>query len=55
LQAWARGAGLPSLSELGVSADMHAEIVQASASASSMKGNPVALSEGALRAVLESA
>jgi hypothetical protein len=34
---------------------MHAEIVRASLSASSMKGNPVGLPEDALTAVLERA
>jgi alcohol dehydrogenase class IV len=55
LQAWARAEGLPGLQAMGVTADMHPEIVKASLSASSMKGNPVALSEDALTGVLESA
>ncbi len=53
LQDWARGAGLPGLQDLGVRAHMHAEIVTASLSASSMKGNPVPLDPGTLRRVLE--
>ncbi|HOZ34215.1 MAG TPA: iron-containing alcohol dehydrogenase, partial [Tabrizicola sp.] len=53
LQDWAQAAGLPDLAALGVRAEMHAEIAQASVSASSMKGNPVALSEAALRRVLD--
>jgi alcohol dehydrogenase class IV len=55
LQIWARAAGLPSIAELGVSVEMHAEIVSASIAASSMKGNPVMLPETALRKVLEAA
>lgn len=55
LQAWAWAEGLPGLAALGVSEDRHAEIARASLSASSMKGNPVALSEAALRDVLERA
>jgi alcohol dehydrogenase class IV len=55
LQAWARAEGLPGLQAMGVTAEMHPEIVKASLSASSMKGNPVALSEDALTGVLESA
>ena len=53
LQDWAQAAGLSDLAALGVRAEMHAEIAQASMSASSMKGNPVALSEAALRRVLD--
>lgn len=55
LQSWARAQGLPSLMALGVTADRHAEIVAAARAASSMKGNPVALSETALREILEQA
>ena len=53
LQGWARGAGLPGLAALGVTPETHAEIVTASLSASSMKGNPVPLDPGTLRRVLE--
>jgi alcohol dehydrogenase class IV len=53
LQNWARMAGLPGLEALGVDAGMHGEIVKASLVASSMKGNPVVLSEAALHRVLE--
>lgn len=52
LQDWARMAGLPGLLALGVVAEMHGEIAGAALAASSMKGNPVVLSEGALRGVL---
>jgi hypothetical protein len=53
LQAWAWAEGLPGLAALGVSEDLHSEIAVAAQSASSMKGNPVALSEAALRDVLD--
>lgn len=55
LQDWARVAGLPGLAALGVTLEMHAEIVAASLSASSMKGNPVQLDPGVLHRVLERA
>lgn len=55
LQAWAQAAGLPDLAGLGVTREMHAAIVTAAGSASSMKGNPVPLPAPILRAVLEAA
>jgi alcohol dehydrogenase class IV len=55
LQDWARAAGLPGLAALGVTPAMHAEIVEASMQASSMKGNPVVLSREVLAGVLETA
>lgn len=55
LQAWAWAEGLPGLVALGVAEDRHADIAVASLAASSMKGNPVALTERALRDVLERA
>ena len=55
LQAWARQEGLPTLAALGVGADRHAGIVAAAREASSMKGNPVRLSEAQLHEVLERA
>jgi alcohol dehydrogenase class IV len=55
LQEWAWAAGLPRLADLGVRPAMHAEVVSAALGASSMKGNPVPLSEAVLRAVLEQA
>jgi alcohol dehydrogenase class IV len=55
LQAWARQQGLPSLAALGVGRDQHAGIVAAAREASSMKGNPVRLSEAELHEVLERA
>jgi alcohol dehydrogenase class IV len=53
LQAWAWAAGLPGLASLGVTPDMHPVIAEAALGASSMKGNPVTLSESNLREVLE--
>lgn len=53
LQAWARAAGLPDLASLGVRAEDHARIAQAALGSSSMKGNPVALTEAELREILE--
>jgi len=55
LQSWARGEGLPSLGALGLIPASHAEVAAAAFAASSMKGNPVALSEAALREILEQA
>lgn len=55
LQAWAWAEGLPGLTALGVTEDRHAQIVLAAGEASSMKGNPVALSNAMLREVLERA
>lgn len=52
LQTWARGAGLSDLAGLGVRPEDHAAIVAASASASSMKGNPVLLTDAALLSIL---
>jgi alcohol dehydrogenase class IV len=52
LQAWAWAEGLPGLVALGVTEDQHAEIVAAARGASSMKGNPVVLSDAALHEVL---
>jgi hypothetical protein len=55
LQAWAWAAGLPGLAAQGVSDEQHADIARASLSASSMKANPVLLSEADLRDILERA
>lgn len=55
LQAWAWAEGLPGLAALGVGEDRHAEIVAVAKGASSMRGNPVVLSDAALREVLERA
>lgn len=53
LQAWAWAEGLPGLAALGVTEAQHADIVTAAKAASSMKGNPVILTDKTLRAVLE--
>ena len=55
LQAWAWAEGLPGLAALGVSEDQHKAIALAALSSSSMKGNPVGLSEASLREILERA
>lgn len=53
LQAWAWAEGLPGLVKLGVTSDMHPVIAAAALGTSSMKGNPVVLSEAQLRDSLE--
>ena len=55
LGAWSRQMGLRSLSELGVGVDTHAQIAKAAVSASSMKGNPFALSQTELIEILSDA
>jgi alcohol dehydrogenase class IV len=55
LHRWSRAAGLPGLAELGLRAEDHATVVQAALAASSMKANPVVLTEGQLTGVLVSA
>ena len=52
LQAWAKAEGLTGLPDLGVTEGQHAEIVAAAKGASSMKGNPVQLSDAALHEIL---
>ncbi|HLQ19689.1 MAG TPA: iron-containing alcohol dehydrogenase [Tabrizicola sp.] len=52
LQAWAWAEGLPGLVSLGVREDQHTEIVSMATDASSMKGNPVRLSDDQLHTVL---
>lgn len=54
LQAWAWAEGLPGLAAMGVVEDQHAAIVAAAREASSMKGNPVALSDAVLHQILQS-
>jgi alcohol dehydrogenase class IV len=53
LQAWAWAEGLPGLIALGLREEDHRGIVTAARQASSMKGNPVVLSDAALREILE--
>lgn len=55
LADWAHASGLPRLSEMGVSATDHAEIAKAALGASSMKGNPVMLSQNDMQRILEEA
>lgn len=55
LTTWARAAGLPRLRDMGLDPATHADVAQASLSASSMKGNPVALSVADLTAILDQA
>ncbi|WGV15897.1 iron-containing alcohol dehydrogenase [Fuscovulum ytuae] len=55
LAAWASAAGLPGLATLGLPAALHAETARAALTSSSMKGNPVALTEADLLAALTAA
>ena len=55
LAAWARSAGLPSLTEQGLPASLHAETAKAALSSSSMKGNPVPLGVADLQQALRQA
>ena len=52
---WIADLGLPDLSAQGLSHDRHEAIARAAISSSSMKGNPVALDEAQLVAILQSA
>ncbi|MEL7176952.1 MAG: iron-containing alcohol dehydrogenase, partial [Pseudomonadota bacterium] len=47
--------GLPTLEQMGVRPEQHAKIAQAAAASSSMKGNPIPLSEAQLIACLQAA
>ena len=55
LARWAREQGLPTLTGLGLQAVDHAAVAEAASGASSMKGNPVGLSEDDLCEVMRSA
>ncbi|VDC32072.1 iron-containing alcohol dehydrogenase [Pseudogemmobacter humi] len=55
LAAWAHDAGLPRLAALSLKRDQIPDIAAASASSSSMKGNPVPLPQNALERILEAA
>ncbi|QYK42135.1 MAG: iron-containing alcohol dehydrogenase [Paracoccaceae bacterium] len=55
LAAWVREAGLPGLGALGLPAALHARTAADAMGSSSMKGNPVALSEADLREALDAA
>lgn len=53
LRQWSKDMGLRGLSEMGLAATEHATVATASAGASSMKGNPFALSQEELIQILE--
>ena len=55
LQNWSQHHGLPRLSQMGVREDELQSIAQTSLGSSSMRGNPVALTEGALTDILYAA
>lgn len=55
LADWARAAGLPGLAAQGLAPADHAQVAEASAASSSMKGNPVPLSPADLVTVLQAA
>ncbi len=55
LRVWRHGAGLGALSSLGVPVEALAPVAQAAASSSSMKANPVSLSETQLLTLLQAA
>lgn len=55
LHRWSRRNGLPGLSALGLDAGDHGRVAAAAVAASSMRANPVVLSEAALQAVLRAA
>lgn len=55
LHRWSRRNGLPGLSALGLNARDHDRVAAAAAGASSMKANPVVLSEAVLQGILRAA
>lgn len=55
LAAWARAQGLPGLTGLGIDAAAQARAAQAAAASSSMKANPVVLSETDLTRIMQEA
>ena len=55
LHRWSRRNGLPGLAALGLDARDHGSVAAAAAGASSMKANPVVLSEAVLQAILRAA
>lgn len=55
LRAWSKKMGLRGLGEMGLSQSDHVEVAEASAGASSMKGNPFALTQDDLIAILDAA
>lgn len=55
LADWSHRAGLPALSALGIAPEAQAAAAEATATSSSMKSNPAALSPGDLRRIMEDA
>ena len=55
LAVWSRENGLPGLNSMGVCPEQYADIAVASHTSSSMKGNPVALDDATLIAVMAAA
>jgi alcohol dehydrogenase class IV len=55
LARWSKTQGLRSLKEMGLSSKVHSEVTAAASSASSMKGNPFALSQEELVQILRDA
>jgi alcohol dehydrogenase class IV len=55
LHRWSRRNGLPGLAALGLDAKDHGSVAAVAAGASSMKANPVVLSEAVLQAILRAA
>lgn len=55
LARWASDQGLPSLSAMGVTPKMHADIAEAALASSSMKANPAELPVGRLQEILAAA
>lgn len=55
LARWSKGQGLRGLGEMGLSLEDHADVADAASNASSMKGNPFALTKEELVAILRAA
>lgn len=55
LATWARGAGLPGLAAMGLNPALHPRVAADALASSSMKGNPVPLTETDLRQALDAA
>ena len=55
LATWVRAAGLPGLTAQGLPASLHAQVAAAALASSSMKGNPVPLTEADLVLALQAA
>ena len=55
LADWSHRAGLPALTALGIGPEAQTAAAEAAATSSSMKANPVALTENELRRIMEEA